>query len=101
MMRTRTPQKSNRKTTILILHCAFLYISKPSLHDQYVKLPNYPSWWGRELKKNNFLFLSLKYEEKNLYNSTPEKNLSKFGKINDKESERWILKQREHAIVVA
>ena len=60
------------------MHCAFLYISKPSLHDQYLKLPNYPSWWARELKKNNFLFLSLKYEKKNLYNSTQEKkNLTK------------------------
>ena len=38
--------------------------------------------------------------KKNLYNSTSEKNISKFDKINDKESERWILKQREDAIVV-
>lgn len=29
-----------------------------------------------------------------------EKNLSKFDKMNDMESERWILKQREDAIVV-
>ena len=47
MMRTRTPQKSNRKTTKknnnFDIALAFLYISKPSLHDQYVKLPNYPS----------------------------------------------------------
>ena len=28
-----------------------------------------------------------------------KKKLSKFDKINDKESERWILKQREDAIV--
>ena len=29
-----------------------------------------------------------------------KKKLSKFDKINDKESEWWILKQREDAIVV-
>lgn len=82
------------------MHCAFLYISKSALHDQYMKLPNYTSWWGRELKKNSFLSLSLKYEKKILYNSTPEKKIIKMDKINDMESERWISKQREDAIVV-
>ena len=56
------------------MHHAFFYISLPSLHDYYVKVPNFTFCRGRE-QKNDFLFLFL--FDTVFYNSTPEK----FGSI--------------------
>ena len=45
-----------RKTTILQVHHAFLYISLPSLHDYGVKMPNYKFYGGRRQATTNLFF---------------------------------------------
>ena len=49
-----------RKTTILRVHHAFLYISLPSLHDYDVKMPNSTMYRGSTQATKKFpLFLNL------------------------------------------
>ena len=43
-----------RKTTILHVHHAFLYISLPSLHDYDVKMPNFTMYRGSTKAKTRF-----------------------------------------------
>ena len=50
--------KVSKKKTTLDLHHAFLYISKPSLHDYIVKMPNFTFCRGWEHKKTTFLYFS-------------------------------------------
>ena len=45
-----------RKTTTLLLHHAFLYISSPSLHDYDVKMPNCKFYGGRKKATTNLFF---------------------------------------------
>jgi len=48
-----------RKTTILHMHHAFLYISLPSLHDYDLKMPKCKFYGGhKQATTNLFLFLS-------------------------------------------
>ena len=50
------------KTTTLHVHHVFLYISLPSLHDYYVKLPNFTFYGGREQRTTiSFFFCELRY----------------------------------------
>ena len=45
-----------RKTETLHVHHALLYISLPSLHDYYVKMPNSKFYGGRKQATTNFFF---------------------------------------------
>ena len=57
-----TKNWSNRfnssKTTTLHVHRTFLYISLPSLHDCYVKLPIFAFYGGRKQATTNFISFS-------------------------------------------
>jgi len=46
------------KTTTLLVHHAFLYISLPSLHDYDVKMPNCKFYGGCKLATTNLFSLS-------------------------------------------
>ena len=44
------------KTTSLLVHHAFSYISLPLLHDYDVKMPSFMFYGGRKQAKTNFSF---------------------------------------------
>ena len=54
--RQRERQKRQAKTTTLHVHHAFLYISRPLLHDYNVKLPNFTSIVEDGNKRQQLLF---------------------------------------------
>ena len=54
--------KKVKKTTILHLYHAFLYISLPSLHNYDVNMPHFTFYGGRKQATTNFSFSSLTWE---------------------------------------
>ena len=73
MKRRRESKKAiawQGKTTTLLVHHAFLYISLPSLHDYHVKMPNFTFCEGRKQAMTKFiLFMNLDMVDRN---SAPE-----------------------------